>query len=155
LLVGSPAIGHGGVTSLSAAIDDTTTTIPVENTAVFMSTFVGRTVQIDDEQMLITAFDPVALTLTVVRGVTKAPHDKFTHIFPTIDQLGLARAVNDTTDIGASTFIKDVTPPTVNITANPPAITNSTSATFQFAATDDFTPTNQIVFKVSLDGGAF
>ncbi len=159
LLVGSPAIGNGGVTDISAAIlDDTTTTIPVENTAVFMSNFVSRVVQLDDEEMLITGFNLAASTLTVQRGynnTTAATHVKFTHVFPTTDQLGLDRVVNHTTDIGASTFIKDVTPPTVSITGTPPAITNSTTATFTFAGLDDFTPPNLLVFKVSLDGGAF
>jgi hypothetical protein len=160
LLVGSPAIGHGGVTDTSAAIDNAVTTIPVENTAVFMSNFVSRVIQLDDEQMLITAFDPNPAnpTLTVERGynsTTAAAHVKFTHIFPTTDQLGLQRVVNHTTAIGASTFIKDVTPPTVTITSTPPAITNSTTATFVFDGADDFTPPAQLVFKVSLDGGAF
>ena len=157
LLLGSPAFGNGGDTDITTPIDNATQTIPVENTAVLMSNFVSRVIQLDDEQMLITGFNLAAGTLTVQRGFNNTmpePHDKFTHVFPTTDQLGLNRVSNNTTDIGASTFIKDIVPPMVSITGHPPAITNSTTATFNFTATDDLTPLDQLVFEVSLDGGS-
>src|SRR5207302_1296414 len=41
------------------------------------------------------------------------------------------------------------------ITGHPPAFTNSTSATFTFAGTDNLTPAANLTFQVSLDGSAF
>ena len=158
LLLGSPAFANGGDTDTTAPIDNMTQTIPIENTAVLMSSFVSRVIQLDDEQMLVTGFNLAAETLTVQRGYNNTmpePHDKFTHVFPVTDQLGLNRVTNNTTDIGASTFIKDIEPPVVTITGNPDPITNSTTATFTFTATDDLTPVNQLVFEVSLDGALF
>ncbi len=83
-----------------------------------MSNFVSRVIQLDDEQMLVTGFDPVGETLTVMRGYNNTPietHAKFTHVFPTTDQLGLSRIANYATVSGPPRSSKDVTPPVVTI----------------------------------------
>jgi probable HAF family extracellular repeat protein len=53
------------------------------------------------------------------------------------------------------TWTIDTTPPTATITAKPPALTNSTSASFSFNGSDNVTPAASLVFQVSLDGSAF
>lgn len=52
-------------------------------------------------------------------------------------------------------WLVDLAAPTVTITQKPASIITVTSATFAFTGTDDTTPTNQLVYKVSLDGSAF
>src|SRR5205823_184030 len=49
----------------------------------------------------------------------------------------------------------DTTAPTVSITRQPAAFSNSTSAMFAFTGSDNLTAAAQLVFKVSLDAGAF
>ena len=53
------------------------------------------------------------------------------------------------------TWLVDAVPPTVKLTTTPPAITNSSSATFAFSGNDNDTPPDQLIFEVSLDGSSF
>src|SRR5262249_20728444 len=53
------------------------------------------------------------------------------------------------------TWTVDLTPPTVSISAQPPVYFGSTSATFNFAGTDNLTPANALAFQYSLDGPPF
>jgi Bacterial Ig-like domain (group 3) len=49
----------------------------------------------------------------------------------------------------------DGTPPDTSITANPPANSNSSSASFSFTGTDNVTPAASLTFECKLDGGSF
>jgi probable HAF family extracellular repeat protein len=49
----------------------------------------------------------------------------------------------------------DKTPPTTALTAEPPAVTTDTTATFDFTGSDNVTPTSSLIFQASLDGGAY
>ncbi len=53
------------------------------------------------------------------------------------------------------TWTVDTAAPTASLTQQPPALGNSTSATFAFTGTDNVTAMNQLTFKVSLDNAAF
>ncbi len=53
------------------------------------------------------------------------------------------------------TWIIDTTPPTVSITAAPPATSASTTASFSLTGSDNVTAANNLVFEVSLDDSAF
>ena len=52
-------------------------------------------------------------------------------------------------------WIIDTTAPSVTFSKTPPPFSNSTSASFTFAGTDNITPPAQLVFEASQDGGAF
>src|SRR6185312_12844426 len=49
------------------------------------------------------------------------------------------------------TWTVDVTPPTVGITTEPPASSNTASPTFGFTGADNLTPAGSLQFQVSLD----
>jgi parallel beta-helix repeat protein len=51
--------------------------------------------------------------------------------------------------------VLDTTAPETTITAKPAASTGSTAATFEFTATDNFSPAASLTFECSLDGAAF
>ena len=65
------------------------------------------------------------------------------------DQTGNVSAV------ASYTWTVDSTAPTLSVTSTPPAYSNSTTASFSFAGSDNLTATNNLTFKVSLDGSAF
>ncbi len=103
LLPGSPAIGTGGsVTTITA---DNGSTITVADGAAIASTDPangsGYVIQIDNEEMLVTAVD--GDTLTVTRGyhdTTQVTHDSGAGVFLALDQRGINRPANSY-DIGA------------------------------------------------------
>ena len=104
LLVGSPAFAAGGaVTSLTAAITDTTsTTITVQDASAIARTAGNYLILIDGEVMLVSNVDLAANTLTVVRGVndtTAATHSDGAGVYLATDQRGLPRS--GTPDVGA------------------------------------------------------
>jgi type VI protein secretion system component Hcp len=58
------------------------------------------------------------------------------------------------TDTDTATLtIVDITPPDTIIVSGPPALTNQTSATFEFTGTDQGTPAAQLTFTAEIDGG--
>ncbi len=57
--------------------------------------------------------------------------------------------------LATQNIVIDTTPPSVSIMQEPKTLTNSTLATFAFTGADNLTPTANLVFLVSLDGGAF
>jgi hypothetical protein len=66
LLAGSPALGAGGPsTNLTSAIDASATTLSVDEAAALAVT-PGLTIEIDGEQLTITAVDTVTNTLTLL-----------------------------------------------------------------------------------------
>jgi len=46
----------------------------------------------------------------------------------------------------------DITPPTISLLTYPPSITNNNDVTFEWTATDDSTPQNQILYSYMLEG---
>jgi len=67
--------------------------------------------------------------------------------------------IDDDAGEGTCTFtitvIHDITPPVVTLTSVPDPISNVVSPTLKWEGTDDFTPTNEIVYSWRLDGGAW
>jgi CSLREA domain-containing protein len=53
------------------------------------------------------------------------------------------------------TWTVEATPPDTTITANPPATSNSSSASLSFDGSDNVTPAASLTFECALDGGAF
>ena len=49
----------------------------------------------------------------------------------------------------------DTEAPNTTLTSQPPLLTNSTSATFAFSGTDNFTPVASLTYEASLNGAAF
>jgi IPT/TIG domain/Right handed beta helix region len=112
LLSGSPAIGAGGaVTTISAAVANTTTTITLANLSVLAASPLPSlssgwyfTIQIDGEQMAVTGV--TSLGLTVVRGfngTTAATHSSGAPVYLVSDQRGYVIPSNipPVVDIGA------------------------------------------------------
>jgi hypothetical protein len=104
LLPGSPALGAGGPNAtLTSPVDASATTLSVDDAAALAVT-PGLTIEIDGEQLMITAVNTVTNTLTVVRGVngtSAAAHGLGAGLFPATDQRGLPRVVLGAIDIGA------------------------------------------------------
>jgi N-acetylneuraminic acid mutarotase len=67
---------------------------------------------------------------------------------------GFPRNAGSQVDIGAFES-QDMTPPDTTITGNPPAPSNSASATFSFTGSDNLTLVASLTYECSLDGGAF
>ena len=102
LLSGSPALGSGGAaTTLSAAVTTTTATsitvandVFASNALPLLSTGSYFIIQIDGEQMAVTAVTPgsgTTATLTVTRGVnstTAATHPANASVFLVSDERG-------------------------------------------------------------------
>jgi hypothetical protein len=106
LLPGSTAIDAGVPdTTLSAAIDAAANSNTLSVTAAAaLAVTPGLTIQVDNEQMTITAVDVAHNTFTVVRGVngtTEAKHAQGAPVFPATDQRGFTRVVGGKVDIGA------------------------------------------------------
>ncbi|HEX4129272.1 MAG TPA: right-handed parallel beta-helix repeat-containing protein [Pirellulales bacterium] len=101
LLAGSPAINAGGtVTTLTAAISASATSVAVANTAAVMNGPGSEVIQIDSEQMLVTSAG--SGMFTVVRGyngTTAAAHSAGAAVSLPYDEIGDARV--GTIDIGA------------------------------------------------------
>jgi hypothetical protein len=106
LLAGSPAIDHGGPdTTLKSAVDALaiSTSLSVVSAAGLAVT-PGLTIQIDAEQMTITAVNLTSNTFTVQRGAnftTVAQHTAGAGLLPATDQRGLPRISGAAVDIGA------------------------------------------------------
>ncbi|HEX4143057.1 MAG TPA: right-handed parallel beta-helix repeat-containing protein [Pirellulales bacterium] len=103
LLAGSPAIDTGGpVTTLSAPITSSATSIPVVLAGAIASTADRTVIQIGGEQMLVTGVNLTNNTLTVERGFNGTPaasHASGAGVTLALDQRGLPRGA--TPDIGA------------------------------------------------------
>jgi predicted outer membrane repeat protein len=101
LLASSPAINNGGaLTTLTGAISNAETTLTVVTAAAIASTPGNYVIQIDNEQLLVTAF--AGNTLVVTRGyngTTAASHALNAGVFFPFDQNGNAR--HGAVDIGA------------------------------------------------------
>jgi hypothetical protein len=101
---GSPALGAGGPsTTLNSDADVGDTTLSVVSVAGLAIT-PGLTIQIDSEQMTITAVNSSTNTFTVLRGVngtTAASHAQGANLYPATDQRGSPRVVNGSIDLGA------------------------------------------------------
>jgi hypothetical protein len=104
LLAGSPALGAGGPgATLTSPVDATAAGLRVDY-AAGLAVSPGLTIQVDSEQLLITAVNTTGNTFTVVRGVngtTAAAHDPGASLSPATDQRGAPRVVNGSIDIGA------------------------------------------------------
>jgi predicted outer membrane repeat protein len=104
LLVGSPALAAGGAsTMLTSPVNATATSLNVDS-AASLAVSPGLTIQIDGEQLLITAVNTTSNTFTVVRGVNGTAvvaHDAGAGLFPAADQRGAPRVVNGSLDIGS------------------------------------------------------
>jgi hypothetical protein len=104
LLPGSPALGAGGPsTTLTNPVNATATSLSVDG-AASLAVSPGLTIQIDSEQLLITAVNTTGNTFTVVRGAggtAAAAHDSSAALFPATDQRGAPRVVNGNVDIGS------------------------------------------------------
>ena len=88
-------------------------------------------------------------TATSPASYTNLTAGSHTFQVESINQAGLVSTV------ASVTWTIDTTPPTVSITQQPAAVTNSASATFAFTGSDSLTPTNQLVFMVQLDSSGF
>jgi hypothetical protein len=99
-LPGSAAVGGGAdATALDDDVDDSQTTVNVSDAAAIP---VGLLIRVGDEQMLVTAKNSNALTVTrAANGTNAAAHDGGAAVNPAFDQRGLPRLVNTTPDIGA------------------------------------------------------
>jgi hypothetical protein len=103
LLPDSPALGAGAaLTSLTSNVDDTSTTMSVANAAL-LGVIPGSTVlQIDAEQVLVTAVNGNVLTVTRGYNDTNADnHAAGAAVNLATDQRGEPRPVADQIDIGA------------------------------------------------------
>lgn len=121
LLVGSPAIGSAGpLTTLSAAVTDTSATTITVNDATYLA--VGQTLRIDDEIVLVTAIS--GTTITIDRGqmsTTAATHASGADLTLATDQRGFLRSASN--DIGAFELQPGVlaSPGNITYTENDPA----------------------------------
>jgi hypothetical protein len=69
---------------------------------------------------------------------------------------GFPRRLGSAADIGAfEAQPLDSTPPDTIIASGPPALTNSTSATFNFSGSDNLTPVESLTYECSLDNANF
>ncbi len=147
LLPTSPALNTGAaLTSLSALIGATDTSIAVGSAAAIASTPGNYVIQIDGEQMLVTSVDLKSNTLTVERGyisTTKMVHNKGAGVFLANDERGLPRVVSGQTDIGAfNGKVAQTTPPTATLNATAVSASNAAAESpYTFA----------IVFQSSTD----
>jgi hypothetical protein len=107
LLDKSPALDKGGpVTTLASTVDAAANALTLVSAAALAVT-PGLTIQIDAEQMTITAVDLASNTFTVARGVngtSGAEHEPDAPLFPPTDQRGFARVAGAAVDIGAFEF---------------------------------------------------
>jgi hypothetical protein len=144
LLPGSPALGAGGPsTMLVRPVDAAATSLPVDYTAG-LAVNPGLIVQIDSEQLLITAVDTANNMFTVVRGAngTKATdHDPGADLFPASDQRGAPRVVDGSLDVGAYQS-QPVNPPVA--LRNPEAIRIAAMSTFTAPRYDVGSPHNSL-----------
>jgi RHS repeat-associated protein len=104
VLAGSPAINAAGpLTTLGAAAAADDTSITVGIAAAIASTDGSCVIQVESEEMLVTAVDTSTNTLTVQRGYdgsSAASHASGAGVFLT-DQRGLPGAASGKTNIGA------------------------------------------------------
>jgi predicted outer membrane repeat protein len=104
LLAGSPALAAGGASAtLTSPVNATAISLNVDSAAA-LAVSPGLTIQIDSEQLLITAVNTTSNTFTVVRGVNgtaAVAHDAGAGLFPAADQRGAPRVVNGSLDIGS------------------------------------------------------
>ncbi len=109
LLPGSPAIDAGApITTVAQDAAPTDTTIFVADAAVIASTPAPVLLLIDGEQMLVTGVDLANGTITVQRGPNPVALAQGDPIAFAVDQRGLPRTVNGTTDIGAVEYQADL-----------------------------------------------
>lgn len=125
LLAGSPALQAGNqVTTLSADATASDATLRVTDPAAIARTAGNFVVQIDDEQMLVTAVDVAGGTISVERGhggTTAANHTNGGKVFFATDERGAARVSGGKTDIGAfagTVVVSQGPPPTVTLNAS-------------------------------------
>jgi predicted outer membrane repeat protein len=104
LVPGSPALGAGGpAASLTSPVDAAATTLHVDS-AASLAVSTGLTIQIDSEQLLISAVSTASNSFTVVRGVNgtaATAHDAGAGLFAATDQRGAPRLVNGSLDVGS------------------------------------------------------
>jgi hypothetical protein len=138
LLTGSAAIGAGGpLTTLSASISATATTIPLADVQVVGVSGGGYIIQIGTEQMLVTSGNIGTNTVTVQRGYdgTKATtHSAGAGVFTPDDQSGRPWVINGRTNIGAMGPAISLTP---NTNSLPSVETGSFFATLLTASGGD------------------
>jgi hypothetical protein len=128
-LPGSPALARGGpLDTLARGIDGATTNLYVTAAAVFAGLSAGDAIQIDGEQMTVTAVDTQHNTLTVVRGANAMAHQGGAALFLATDQRGLPRVVNGREDVGA---FQTQPPAPPAVAADPPAVAGPAAAAGQ------------------------
>jgi hypothetical protein len=161
LLAGSPALGTGGPgTTLTAAVDDTATTLSVDH-APGLAVTPGLTILLDSEQMTITGVDVAGNTFTVLRGVngtTATAHDAGTGLYTVTDQRGVPRVAGGQIDIGAWQTQAEYAPPVVSVSLDHvllwPADGTLVNVGLHTDLNKDADPTTQIRVRVYGDGGA-
>ncbi|MFT3746473.1 MAG: MBG domain-containing protein [Pyrinomonadaceae bacterium] len=159
LLPGSQAINAGGdISTLSGAINNATTTVTVPALPSGDPKFTpGLLIQVDNEQMLITAITGVNLdTLTVTRGAngtTAAAHANGAAVNPAFDQrgVGFPRRFGAAADIGA--FEVPNTPPTITPAVGVTRQLGSPSSNSQIATAGD-AETALNALTLAVNGGA-
>ncbi|MFT3746148.1 MAG: MBG domain-containing protein [Pyrinomonadaceae bacterium] len=159
LLSGSPAINVGGeITTLNGAINNATTTITIAGpTFTGQPTFdSGQVIQIDNEQMLVTAASAGSFTMTVTRGAngtTAATHANGAAVNPAFDQrgVGFPRRFGAAADIGA--FEVPNTPPTITPAVGVGRQQGSPSSNSQIATAGD-AETALNALTLAVNGGA-
>jgi RHS repeat-associated protein len=134
----SPAVTNQGVflASLTSSIGPSDTTLAVDDVAAIASTPGNYLIQIDSEQMLVTAVNLQGQTLTVERGYngTMAAAHSFGFVFHPADQVGQPRG-GSSSDIGAYEY-------QANTTVNSHSLTLGQTATGQLgdiSTIDDWT----------------
>ena len=122
LLSGSPAINAGGnVTTLTTALTAlaTNTSVVVADAAAIASSAGSYVIQIDSEQMLVTAVNLATNTLTVQRAYNStalAAHNAGAGVVLPQDEIGQTRVVAGKSSLGAVATVD-----TVTFTTQPPA----------------------------------
>ena len=152
LLPGSPAIDAGtDLTALNGAIDDMTTGVTVTD-ATGIVAGVGFAIQIDSEQMIVTAKTPFSNTLTVTRGANStmpAAHSNGAAVNPAFDQRdsGFARKVGSAVDIGAFEVQASASP-----TPTPTASIYTYARTYSYIHADTEQANGDIYTNCNCDG---
>ncbi len=152
LLANSPARHAGGrLTSLSAAVTSTASSIPVGFRAAIASTPGSYVIQVEGEQMLVTNVSGNNLTVTRgYNGTTAVAHGLGAKVYLATDQTGAPRA--GAADIGAYQY------QTVNSAVNPlPATESSISFPVSWTGapgTEDY-PISYYSIYVSNDDAPF
>jgi hypothetical protein len=151
---GSSGSDAGNITvsdGLAPTVSITQKPGPLTNSSTATFGFSGSDNVTPPEQLLFKANLDGAGFASVTNPVS------FTNLFSgghTIQVESVDAAGNASVPVSYSWTV-DLSAPNVELTQEPPALTNSSSASFAFTGSDNLTPTNQLSFQTSLDGATF